>query len=283
MTFENHVKASSQLTWTNVQNLVHQLRLVAPRTRVYVHLDQMGLKSHAAHQYGRVRDVEEKQKMRNLPHHQFLRFEWIEEKHDASANSVPRMTQVGALPLTVDEVRKLFRRRQRRTLKWRKMDTSTGIVKPEELLLLFADIANKSFPRLRACPQNTEREMNSIEAMEEYNTVYGEEKEKHGNEDVAIQKAKEAQRKIAHLRVRRFIEELTLQQRVEALVWHIGLGTTNKKDLRRRLQTFVKGAFAYPSGFGMGKGPRQRGNTLGSTAYFGKKTHPNLVKASLGN
>ena len=79
-------------------------------------------------------------KMRKLPHHQFLRFEWIEEKHDTTVNSVPRMTQVGALPLTVDEVRKIFRRRQRRNLKWRKMDTSTGIVKPEELLLLLADI-----------------------------------------------------------------------------------------------------------------------------------------------
>ena len=130
------------------------------------------------------------------------------------------------MPLTVDEIRPA----EKRYLDFAKDEDSKvaqnghldWYSKPEELLdwRLFADIANKSFPRLRADEKicsNTEREMNSIEAhMEEYNTVYGEEIGKARQRRCCYSKG-QRRRKMAHLRVRRFIEELTLQQqRVEA-------------------------------------------------------------------
>jgi Ca2+-binding EF-hand superfamily protein len=280
--FQRHSVASEQVTWTNAQNVCHDLRLIAPRTRVYVHLDSMGLKNHGAHQDGR--NWNSKENFRNLPHGQFVRIEWIEDRKKV-VNSVPRLTKIGALPLTVEEVRTMFRRRQKRRMEGRHVDTSLGMVRTEEMVLFLMDIATKAFPRMKICPDNIERELQSQEAADAYDRVYTEEIERtRGHEDVAVAKAQAEQKRVAEERIQRFVSALTPQQCVESLIWHIGLATSDFAELRRVLQSFGKGTFAYPIGFGIAEGPRGKGNTLGGPMAFpGKKTHHSLKKARLGN
>jgi Ca2+-binding EF-hand superfamily protein len=282
MTFERHKRASQSCSWTNAQNMAHDLRLVAPRTRVYVHLDELGMKHHAIRQHGRVWN-QDSDRTRQLPHAQFVRVEWIEDRSVVGSSSVPRLTEVGALPITIDEARNIFRKRVKRKMKGRHLDQVNGLVRPEELVLYLMDLAVKAMPRLRRCPDNVEREMSSPAAKEAYDLAYEHELEVNGGyEDGAVKKAAAAQKGIAKKRVGDFVAALSPQECLESLIWHINIASDDTAEIRRTLQAFGKGTFAYPVGFGMAEGPRGRGNTLGGPLqYLGKKTYHQVAKRTV--
>ena len=63
------------------------------------------------------------------------------------------------------------------------------------MVLFLMDIATKAFPRMKICPDNIERELQSQEAADAYDRVYTEEIERtRGHEDVPSQKHKQNRR-----------------------------------------------------------------------------------------
>jgi hypothetical protein len=259
-----------QIKFTNASTMVHDFKLISSRAKVE-HFEKR---------------LDAPKKYKCLPKGTFCHFVWI----DQNINSVPRLTKTGALPVTPIEIKERFIHRTRHVMQWRKLDTASGLTSIASLALFLMDIADIACSRMEAGPELWEREMQSKEAVQAYYDAAPLEAMKNngregqqrliGTNPLGLA----AQKKIAQNNINSLIEGLSMKQKVEAVLIHLQLDSSNKKVLKRGLMFRQRNTFKYPVGNGIasvipGKAALRNGT------YVKKKTfneHRNYIMGDLG-
>lgn len=265
MSFEKYAEAE-QISLTNAMALVYNNKLVAPRKKLEHELKKS---SHSRYM--------------SLPEGTFNKFACIEAGKE---DQIPRITKIGRLPISATEIKQIFNHRIRRQMRWRKLDTATGLTSTVALTLFLSDIADLALPRMEAEDLNIEREMDSEPAVQAQLQVLGgqaltgtgsieQQEELHA-------RARAAQWKGAQARVAEIISQLTRRQRLEAVLQHLGLDTQDAASLRRKLMFTGKNNFKYPAPF-CNPAPGNSKSSIRKGYYLGIKNFEESRSYAIGD
>ena len=201
-----------------------------------------------------------------LPEGTFTQFAWIDsmdkdvnsKSEDSSSNNaadVPRLTRTGCLPVSPQEVKKCFALRTRHAMQWRKMDIAAGLTSISSIALFLMDIAEIACSRMEVTQALFEREKQSGEAVKSYFDAIGGAQAmtggSAGSSEVAERVGKAAQIRTARRRCKSMISNLTKKQKVEAVLLHVNLGSTDQNTLKRQILMSAEFAFKFPVGSGI--------------------------------
>jgi hypothetical protein len=130
--------SQDQIKYSNCSKLCHDFKIVMSRAKIEHFMKRK----------------ESPARYRPLPKGTITTFVWIDDDRQqqengaAASSTVPRLSKTGSLPVTPIEMKEMFIKRTRHVMRWRKLDTASGLTSIASLALFFMDIAQIACARM---------------------------------------------------------------------------------------------------------------------------------------